>query len=163
VAARHPGERFAVLREAPWFYNGGAEWFPVLARAENTTTLQGREWLPDEAFGRTYEALEDLNASTDCPSLMRSLSAFPAPRYVWVEGVDLRARAAAVARTRDPHPLQDRLQNWKRRLAGLPLIDRGEGLAALRGPHSLAGCFDGAGWREVHANARVRIFEAPAR
>jgi hypothetical protein len=162
VAARHPGERFAVLREAPWYYNAGAEWFPVLAGAISTTTLQGREWLPNEEFGLTYEALEDLNESTDCPTLMENLGAFPTPRFVWVEGIDLHARAVAVDKGKHPRPWQDRVKNWKRRLAGLPVIDRGAGVNALRGPRSLAGCFDGAGWREVHANARVRIFEVPA-
>lgn len=138
VAARHPGDRFAVLNDTAWYYNASAEWFPVLARAVNTTTVQGREWLPDHDFRRAERAVRALNASTDCEQLLRNLRAFAASDFIWAEGVDLRARSGA----------------------GTPKSSASSA-NALRGPGTLAGCFDGAGYEEVHANDRVRIFRAP--
>ncbi len=141
VAARHPGGRFAVLNDTPWYYNASAEWFPVLARAVNTTTVQGREWLPDYDFRRAELAAGALNASTSCDQLLRSLAAFARADFVWAEGVDLRARAS-------------------QRTSGQGSPAGGAG--ALHGPGTLAGCFEGTGYEEVHANGRVRIFRVPA-
>jgi hypothetical protein len=44
VAEHHPGARFAILREAPWYYNATAEWFPVLARAVSVSAPPTRHW-----------------------------------------------------------------------------------------------------------------------
>ena len=92
VARNHPGGRFAVLNEAPWYYNAAAEWFPLLAQAVNTTTVQGREWLPGHDFRRAELAVKELNACTSCAQLLRSLDAFSRHDYVWVEGGKLQAR-----------------------------------------------------------------------
>ena len=92
VARHHPGGRFAVLNEAPWYYNAAAEWFPLLAQAVNTTTVQGREWLPGHDFRRAELAVKELNASTSCTQLLRSLDGFSRHEYVWVEGGSLLAR-----------------------------------------------------------------------
>jgi hypothetical protein len=139
VAARHPGGRFAVLNDLPWYYNASAEWFPVLARAVNTTTVQGREWLPDHDFRRAELAVQALNGSKTCDQLLRSLDAFGPADFVWAEPVDLQARA-----------------NPRR-------SSRAHGGTGLHGPGTAAGCFEGAAYEEVHANGRVRIFRVPAR
>ncbi|HZY17839.1 MAG TPA: hypothetical protein VFE82_05115 [Ramlibacter sp.] len=140
VAAHHPGSRFAVLNDRAWYYNASAEWFPVLARAVNTTTVQGREWLPHHDFRRAELAVGALNASSSCEQLLRHLESFARSDFIWVEAVDLRARAAGATAA----------------------ATAGPEAGALRGPASLAGCFDRAGYEEVHANARVRIFRATA-
>ena len=158
VAQNHPGATFAVLKEAPWYYNAAAEWFPVLARAVNVTTLQGREWLPAREFARTHQAIERLDASTSCGAVMQRLAAFDAPEFVWVEGVRLDVRAQA----RSPEGRREAILS---RFRDLGQISSTEVPAtppqALYGPGTLAHCFDLAGLREVHANARVRIFRMP--
>ncbi|CAA9441409.1 MAG: hypothetical protein AVDCRST_MAG51-3316 [uncultured Ramlibacter sp.] len=160
VAEHQPGRRFAVLREAPWYYNASAEWFPVLARSVSTTTVQGREWLPDLSFDRMYLAVEALNNSTTCEELDGSLAMLQPSDLVWVEGIDLDARAAALAAERERKGLLYRLDNLGRRLRGEQRPDPRQGKAgALRGSGTAAGCFDAWGWQEVHANARVRIFQ----
>ena len=161
VAATHPGARFAVLREAPWFYNAGAEWFPVLARATSATTVQGREWLPHQDFDRVAQAVERFNDSTSCDAVLRSVQAFPRVDYVWVEGIDLRARADLQAALQRHRTLGERLASFERRLRGQPLLDQPDPAGALRGTDTVAGCLDAAGWPEVHANRLVRIFRAP--
>ncbi len=161
VAAHHPGRRFALVREAPWEYNGVAEWFPVLAGAVNTTTVQGREWLAEGAFARAERRLQALDGSLSCRQVLRGLRQLPAADYLWVEGIDLQARAAVLDRRARHRPLSEWLEGWQRRLRGDPPVHRVGTPGALRGPGTLAGCFDAAGWREVHANARVRIFQVP--
>jgi len=139
VAARHPGGRFAVLNDLPWYYNASAEWFPVLARAVNTTTVQGREWLPDHDFRRAELAVQALNTSKTCDQLLRSLESFGPADFVWAEAVDLQARAST-------------------RRASRP-----SGASGLHGPGTAAACFEGAAYEEVLANGRVRIFRVPTR
>jgi hypothetical protein len=162
VAAQHPGRRFTLVREAPWYYNASAEWFPVLAHAVNNSTAQGREWLPDDVFGQTYAAIDDLNASTTCEALLESVRAFGPADFVWVEGVDLAARAAALEALYARRSVAERAAAAWRRMRGEPAPDPRRGKAgALRGPGTAGGCFDAAGWREVLANPRVRIFQPP--
>lgn len=161
VARTHPGERFTVVREAPWYYNAGAEWFPVLAHAISTTTVQGREWLPDKDFDRVYQAVDELNESHSCDALLRSVQAFPRAGFVWAEGVDLRARAQLYDFLHRRKSLGERLASLQRRIRGQPLLAQADPSSALHGPSTAAGCFEAAGWPEVHANARVRIFRAP--
>jgi hypothetical protein len=162
VAATHPGERFAVVREAPWFYNASAEWFPVLAHATSATTVQGREWLPDQDFDRVYQAVEQLNESTTCEDLLRSLQVLPRVDYVWAEGVDLRARSDLQDFMHRRKTLGERFTSLKHRLRGQPLLEQRDPAGALHGQDTAAGCFETAGWHEVHANALVRIFRVPA-
>jgi hypothetical protein len=140
VADRYAGSRFAVLNDRAWYYNASAEWFPVLARAVNTTTVQGREWLPDHDFRRAELAVRALNDSTTCDQLLSNLDRFARPDFIWAEAVDLRGRRTDTA---------------------APAAASDETVDALRGPGTLAGCFDAAGYEEVHANAKVRIFRVP--
>ncbi|MBA3774083.1 MAG: hypothetical protein H0X13_16805 [Ramlibacter sp.] len=161
IAQTHPGATFAVLKEAPWFYNAAAEWFPVLARAVNVTTLQGREWLPDQEFARTYEAIDQLDSSTSCPAVLQRLAAFRRPDFVWAEGVDFAARAAELSPSDRRRALGERLAALRRRVTGAPPAEAFPGWKALHGPGTLAHCFEQAGYAEVHANARVRIFAVP--
>ncbi len=160
VQRTHPGGTFAVLKESPWYYNAAAEWFPILARAVSTTTVQGREWLPDRDFARAESAVDEFNAATSCASVMESLHGFASAEFVWAEGVDLEARAAVIA-GHNRKTLLDRIKGIGRSLSGAPGIDRGAGAGALRGPGTLAGCFDAAGYQQVYSNSRVRIFRTP--
>jgi hypothetical protein len=162
VASTHPGARFAIVRESAWAYNASAEWFPVLAKGVNTTTVQGREWLPNREFDRAYAAVEALDESETCPQLLRSLQAFPDAQFVWTEGVNLQARAITREFLLRPKSVGQRLQTLKRRLRGQPVVDVPPAKGALRGPGTAAGCLDAAGWQEVHSNATVRIFRVPA-
>jgi hypothetical protein len=143
VGTRHPGSHFAVLNDLPWYYNASAEWFPVLAQAVNTTTVQGREWLPDHDFRRAELAVQALNTSTSCEQVLRSLQAFARADFIWAEAVDLQARTASPPSDSTP--------------AGSAATSRG----GLHGPGTVAGCFEGGAYEEVHANARVRIFRVP--
>jgi hypothetical protein len=162
VAEHHPGARFAILREAPWYYNATAEWFPVLARAVSVTTAQGQEWLPGDRFGATYQALEQLGEVRDCAELFDALQTFPQADFVWVEGIDLRARGQVVSENERRKTLGDRATNVWRRLQGQRPPDARRGTeGALSGPGTAAGCLDRAGWQPVHANALVRIFRVP--
>jgi hypothetical protein len=85
VAAHRPGEAFAVLTEAPWYYDASAEWFPVLASATSTTTVQGREWLPNREFGRWFDMSEALKADERCAGLLQKIRGFGRASYVWAE------------------------------------------------------------------------------
>jgi len=162
IATHLSGTRFAMLREAPWEYNAVAEWFPIFAKAINVTTLQGREWLPDREFDRTHASVRALDTSASCRLLMRSLQRLPAVDYLWTEGIDLQARASVLDQWGRGRSGAEWLEAWERRLRGDPPVHRVGSPAALRGGGTAAGCFDDAGWREVHANARVRIFQVPA-
>jgi hypothetical protein len=162
ISAHLGGTRFAILREAPWEYNAVAEWFPILAKAVNVTTLQGREWLPERDFDRTHASIRALDTSANCRLLMRSLQRLPAVDYLWTEGIDLQARASVLDQLGRGRTGAEWLEAWHRRLRGDPPPHRVGSPAALRGGGTAAGCFDDAGWREVHANARVRIFQVPA-
>ena len=161
VATRHAGERFAVLKEAPWHYNASAEWFPVLAGAVNVTTSQGREWFRGE-FERATLATDTLNASTTCAQVLSGLRAFGPAQFVWVEGIDLHARAAAIKSGRARRGFAEWMAALGRAVRGAPGFDRGRGLSALRGEGTAAGCFDELGYAEVYANERVRIFRVPS-
>jgi hypothetical protein len=162
VAVNHPDKRFAVLREAPWTYDAAAEWFPVLARAVNTTTLQGREWLPGHAFGATYVAVEErLNASVTCETVLESLAQFAPLDFVWVEGVAMTQRAQALQLAGHRQTAAERLGDLMAHAIGNGKNYRGWNTRALQGPGTLAGCFDAAGYPQVHANSRVRIFRVP--
>jgi hypothetical protein len=162
VAANHPHKRFAVLREAPWTYDAASEWFPVLAKAVNTTTIQGREWLPGDAFGATYAAVEEkLNASVTCDTVLESLGQFAPLDFVWVEGVEMSQRAQAMLSAGRRKTADERLGDLLSHATGNGKNYRGWNTRALHGPGTLAGCFDAAGYEQVHANARVRVFRVP--
>lgn len=50
-----PSSRFLVLPENEWngwWVNKTSEWFPVLAERTSVATVQGYEWLPDNAFAK---------------------------------------------------------------------------------------------------------------
>ncbi|HYF19583.1 MAG TPA: hypothetical protein VEA40_17085 [Ramlibacter sp.] len=162
VADHHAGARFAIVREAPWYYDAAAEWFPILARAVSVTTAQGQEWLPGARFGATYQALEQLREVRDCAEFFDALQTFPRADFVWVEGVDFRARGAAVGENERRKTASDRVHNVWRRLRGLQPADARRGTqGALSGPGTAAGCLEQARWQEVHANGQLRIFRVP--
>ena len=85
VAQNHSGARVAVLTTAPWFYDSSAEWFPVLAQARSTTTVQGREWLPNQAFATTSERAREMKHSRSCTDLPARLQPFGRYDLVWAE------------------------------------------------------------------------------
>ena len=45
-----PEARVLVLSDGPWQVDKVSEWFPVLASRRSVATVQGREWLADDAF-----------------------------------------------------------------------------------------------------------------
>ncbi|HKT15579.1 MAG TPA: hypothetical protein VJR87_09250 [Allosphingosinicella sp.] len=84
VARTHPGESFIVLTRSIWYYNSSAEWFPVLANARSTNTLQGREWIPG-AYWSFYGKDVALKRVRSCAEMFDRLKAYERPRYYWTE------------------------------------------------------------------------------
>ncbi len=85
VAQNQRGRSFAVFTTAPWYYDASAEWFPTLAQARSTTTVQGREWLPNDAFGVTQTLGNRLKESVTCPDVLERLQPFRASELIWAE------------------------------------------------------------------------------
>lgn len=85
VRQKHPGATFAIVSDAPWQYDSGAEWFPTLSGATSLTTVQGREWLPDSAFSNWVAMNNSLIRSETCPDLLRRLRRYGQPQFVWTE------------------------------------------------------------------------------
>jgi hypothetical protein len=81
----HPGSRFALLTPLAWHSDRAAEWFPVLAAATSTTTVQGREWLPNGDFKDRFAKVSDLKASKSCPDLLAGLKVLEPPHFIWAE------------------------------------------------------------------------------
>jgi hypothetical protein len=53
VAASTPADsRFLIVTENRWPVDRTAEWFPALTGRHSVLTVQGSEWLPDDAFNR---------------------------------------------------------------------------------------------------------------
>ncbi|MBI5285009.1 MAG: hypothetical protein HY874_07945 [Chloroflexi bacterium] len=53
VAASTPADsRFLIVTESRWPVDRTAEWFPALTGRQAILTVQGTEWLPDDAFNR---------------------------------------------------------------------------------------------------------------
>ncbi|HEX3723820.1 MAG TPA: glycosyltransferase family 39 protein [Nitrolancea sp.] len=46
-----PNSRFAIINGDDWAVDRSSEWFPVLAGRTSVATVQGNEWLPNDAFG----------------------------------------------------------------------------------------------------------------
>ena len=85
VARNHRDAVFAVLTPLAWQADRSAEWFTVLARATSTTTVQGREWLPNGDFKDREDKVLALKDSKSCPELLRNLAALEPAQFVWVE------------------------------------------------------------------------------
>jgi hypothetical protein len=85
VRANAAGARFAVVTEHGWYYDASAEWFPTLAGARSVNTVQGREWLPDQAFARWKEMDVQLKSAASCPDMLRALRAFGPAEFVWAQ------------------------------------------------------------------------------
>ena len=57
-------DRFLVLSEEQYYQWGiskRAEWFPAITKRQSMMTMQGSEWLPDNAFGTRYFANRELH------------------------------------------------------------------------------------------------------
>ena len=85
VAQNHGRARFEVINTRPWASDSSAEWLPVLTNATNTTTVQGREWLPAPIFARSEALSEVAKASTTCEQLIGRFRRYGAAQFVWVE------------------------------------------------------------------------------
>jgi hypothetical protein len=85
VAENHGGARFEVINGRPWASDSSAEWLPVLTGATNTTTVQGREWLPAPIFVRSEALAELAKASTTCEELVGRFGRYGRAQFVWVE------------------------------------------------------------------------------
>ncbi|HEX8539914.1 MAG TPA: hypothetical protein VF664_20805, partial [Cystobacter sp.] len=85
VAKNHRGASFAVFNTAHWYYDSSAEWFPSIAQARSTTTVQGREWLPNQAFAKTSTLASELKHSRSCPEALARLRPFGSYDFLWAE------------------------------------------------------------------------------
>jgi hypothetical protein len=54
--------RFAVVSEDRWAVDRTSEWFPALTRRQSVATVQGSEWLPDDAFTRQVSRYDGLQS-----------------------------------------------------------------------------------------------------
>lgn len=87
IRENHAGASFAVLNRAVWYYDGSAEWFPTLSQARSITTVQGREWLPNQAFDRTKRLESELEQSRSCGEAIERLRPFGGSDFVWAESM----------------------------------------------------------------------------
>lgn len=86
VRERHGGRDYAVVADRFWAYDASAEWFPTLTGARSVTTVQGREWLPDQAYAR-WDAMNIATLkTTTCRGLRQAVADFGKAEFVWVEG-----------------------------------------------------------------------------
>lgn len=86
IARTQPAAAFAVITEPGWMYDRTAEWLPYLTRARSTTTIQGLEWLPGDAFNRSLRANTTLKASAKtCSDLLAAIGALPPADYILAE------------------------------------------------------------------------------
>jgi hypothetical protein len=85
VRENHPGTSFAVITDPPWYYDGTAEWFPVLSSATSSTTVQGTEWLPGNAFRQREEDVTRIKLAPDCEELVRRTVGLSPVRFVWTQ------------------------------------------------------------------------------
>ena len=85
VAQNHAGAQFAVINARPWASDSSAEWLPVLGRVTNTTTVQGREWLPSPIFVQSEALADEAKESETCADLTSRFGRFGRPEFVWTE------------------------------------------------------------------------------
>jgi hypothetical protein len=85
IRERHGQSSFAVLTTAIWSYDASAEWLPTLTGARSITTVQGREWRPNQEFRRFDDQNQRVLASETCPGLLRRLRFYGRPDFVWAE------------------------------------------------------------------------------
>jgi hypothetical protein len=55
-----PNSRFLIVTGNRWPVDRTSEWFPALTGREAILTVQGSEWLPDNAFGRDIKRYDEL-------------------------------------------------------------------------------------------------------
>lgn len=85
VADRHRGATFLLMTPRGWWIDSTSEWFPTIAKAVSVATVQGREWLPDNAFALSEERSMALKASTSCAELSDRMRAYPPTDFLWAE------------------------------------------------------------------------------
>jgi hypothetical protein len=85
VRSNTPGAAYAVVTEHGWYYDAAAEWFPTLTGARSITTVQGREWLPDNAFGRWLAMDVELKGAATCRNVLTTLRGYGRADYIWAQ------------------------------------------------------------------------------
>jgi len=85
VRDEHAGARFAVVTDPVWWYDASAEWFPQLTGATSSTTVQGTEWLPDDAYQRRIDAVMATKAAPTCAELVQRVLDLEPVEFVWTE------------------------------------------------------------------------------
>ena len=85
VRDEHAGARFAVVTDPVWWYDASAEWFPQLTGATSSTTVQGTEWLPDDAYQRRIDAVMATKAAPTCEELVQRVLDLEPVEFVWTE------------------------------------------------------------------------------
>ena len=67
-----------------WFADMVAEWFPYFSKRHSLNTVQGREWLPDQAFFKSLEISGSLEFSL-APGTIKILDTLQ-PEYIFIAG-----------------------------------------------------------------------------
>jgi hypothetical protein len=66
VQANTPASsRFVVVTGQPWPIDRNAEWFPVIAGRRSVATVQGSEWLPNDAFDKLQANSKSLHSCAE--------------------------------------------------------------------------------------------------
>jgi hypothetical protein len=85
VRDEHATSSFAVVTDPHWSYDASAEWFPELSGATSSTTVQGTEWLPGDAFLRTEREVMSMKVSPTCEEFVQRILALAPVDYVWTQ------------------------------------------------------------------------------
>lgn len=85
VRQEQAGSSFAVVTDPVWYYDASAEWFPALTAATSSTTVQGTEWLPGNAFREREAEVMAMKASATCEELVQRVLDLAPVEYVWTQ------------------------------------------------------------------------------
>lgn len=85
VSEERAGRSFAVVTDPVWYYDASAEWFPALTGATSSTTVQGTEWLPGNAFREREAAVMAIKASASCEELVQRTLELAPVELVWTQ------------------------------------------------------------------------------
>jgi hypothetical protein len=85
VKERHEGRHYAVVTRYFWAYDASAEWLPTLTGARSINTVQGREWLPDEAYPRWVDKSIATLKARSCRELLSAVHDFGRVEFIWAE------------------------------------------------------------------------------
>jgi hypothetical protein len=85
VKEHHQGRDYAVVTQLLWAYDASAEWLPTLSGVRSINTVQGREWLPNQAYGYWVDKSFETIHARNCRDLIASVQGYGDAQFVWVE------------------------------------------------------------------------------